>query len=204
VKYMATPAERLALLLKVHGDSYRTAAELCGVDHTTIMRVERGATENPATLAKIAEGYGVPVSWTRGEKDLPTDFAFSVLSRPLRDRVAFLCQRERRLSFALQFLQAYDPDQFPVSRLAQLLHVQEPAVAGVLEQNRMNLPPVRTRSLCVETGLPISWFETGLVGREDEQELMVGLAEWALSSIAEKVGLDLTADEVHEAALGLI
>lgn len=201
---MATPGERLALLLRVHGDSYRSAAERCGLDHTTIMRVERGETENPATLAKIATSYGVPVSWLRGDGDLATDFALAVLLRPLRDRVQFLCQRERRLSFALQFLLSYAPDRFTVARLAAVLQVEEPTVTGLLEHDKRHLPVVKIQRLCAETGLPLSWFQTGVVDREDEEELLVGLAEWALSSVAEAVGLTVTEDEIREAALALV
>lgn len=201
---MATPGERLALLLRVHGGSYRSAAELCGVDHTTIMRVERGETENPATLARIAESYGVPVSWLKGDGDLATDFAFSVLLRPLRDRVQFLCQRERRLSFALQFLQEYAPDRFPAARLAEILQIEESAVAGMMELDQGHLPTGKIQRLCGETGLPLIWFQAGVVGREDEEEILGGLAEWALSSLAEAVGLTVTEEEIREAALALV
>lgn len=66
MKCVPTLADRMALLMAVHGDSYRSVAERCGLDHTTLMRVARGETENPATLAKIAEeGYGVPVGAER-------------------------------------------------------------------------------------------------------------------------------------------
>lgn len=201
---MATPCERLTLLLRVHGDSYRSAAERCGLDHTTVMRVERGETENPATLAKIAESYGVPVGWLRGDKDLATDFAFAVLLRPLRERVLFLCQRERRLIFALQFLVAFAPDRFTVAWLAQVLQVEESAVTGLLEQSPVHLPAGKLQRLSAETGLPLSWFQTGMVGGEDEEEMLIGLAEWALSSLAQAVGLAVPEDELHEAAVALV
>lgn len=201
---MATPGERLSLLLRVHGDSYRSAAEVCGLDHTTIMRVERGETENPATLAKIAEEYGVPLGWMRGEPEIATDFAFAILARPLRDRVLVLWERERRLGFALQFLQSYAPDRFRISYLAQLLQVEEADVVGFLEQNKGLLPASKIERLCRETGLPLSWFQTGMVGREDEEELLVGLAERALANLAEALGLTVSEEEIQQAALALV
>lgn len=200
---MATPAERLALLLKVHGDSYRTAAELSGVDHTTIMRVERGETENPATLAKIAEGYGVPMAWMRGNGDLATDFVFAVLSRPLNERVLFLWEPSRRAGFALNFLGRYEEHPYTCARLAELVQVPQSEMEGILKGEFRPIPMTALERLCCETGLPVEWFRTGLVGREDQQEMMVGLAEWALTTLAQDLGVEVSPEEIHEAAVAL-
>lgn len=199
---MPNPAERLALLLEVYGDSYRSAGQLCDLDHTTLMRVGRGESENPATMAKIAEGYGVPVDWFRGERDLDTDFAFAVLRRPLRDRVLFLWQPDRRTWFALQFLLTHD--RFTMAQLAELLQVGEPTIESFLRLEKAPLTAARIDDLCRQTGLPLDWFQTGMVGREDEEELLAGMAEWALASLAEAMGLTVTQDEIHAAALALV
>jgi len=201
---MATPAERLALLLEVHGDSLRSAAERCGLDHTTLMRVKNGDTENPATLAKIAEGHGVPLSWMRGDLDLATDFVFAVLSRPLSERVLFLWEPSRRVSYALTFLSQYEPDRYTCSHLAGLLQLPQAGLEGVLKGEAKDLPRSALERLCAESGLPLDWFHTGLVGREDEHEMLVGLAEWALTSLAQKLGVEISREETQEAALALV
>lgn len=202
---MPTPAERLALLMEVHGDSYRSVAERCGLDHTTVMRVARGETENPATLAVIAnEGYGVPVSWLRGERDLVCDFSFAVLLLPLRERVGFLWDRERRLAYALAFVHQYDPDRFTTDNLADILQVPKAQVVGILETGHGRIQISKLDQLAVATRLPAEWIQTGLVGREDEEQMLTGLAEWALSSLAQKVGLEVTEEEIHEAAVALL
>lgn len=201
---MPTPSERLILLLEVHDDSLRSAAERCGLDHTPLMRVKNGDTENPATLAKIAEGYGVPGSWMRGERDLATDFIFSVLSRPLSERVLFLWEPNRRVSFALAFLSRYEPEQYTISHLAGILQLPQSGVEGLLKGEPRALGNQALERLNAETALPLDWFHTGLVGREDERELLVGLAEWALSSLARELGVEISPEEIQEAALALV
>lgn len=201
---MPTPAERLGLLVEVHGVSLRCAAEMCGLDHTTLMRVRDGETVNPDTLAKIAEGFGVPVSWMRGERDLATDFMFAVLSRPLQERVMFLWERGQRIAFSLRFLRQYTPEQFTAARLSDLLQMPQSEVEGMLVEERVPAAGCKIDRLCSETGLPVTWFETGLVGREDEDEILVGLTHHALTTLAQAVGADLPAEDLLEAAIALV
>lgn len=199
---MPSPAERLAVLLEVHGDSYRSAGQLCGLDHTTLMRVGRGESENPATLAKIAEGYGVSLEWLRGERHPSTDFAFAVLSQPLRDRVLFLWEPAMRVGFALRFLVRHG--SYTVGELAELLQVDTSVVESLAGQNKGNVPAQKLEELCKKAGLPFPWFQTGMVGREDEQELLQGMAEWALDSLADTLGLDVTEHELKAVARTLV
>lgn len=201
---MPTPAQRLALLMEAHDDSFRSAAERCGLDHTTLMRVKGGETENPATLAKIAEGYEVPVMWMRGEPDLATDFMIGVLSRPLQERVMLLWERDRRAPYALSFLHNYDSKQYTWPWLAQVLEQPESDVERMVKCGHGQVGMAKLERLCTQTGLPIHWFESGLVGREDEEEILVGLAELVLTHLAEEEGVEVTKDEIHEAAVALI
>lgn len=202
---MPTPSERLALLLKVHNHSYRDAGKLCDIDHTTIMRVDRGETENPATLAKIAEGYRVPVAWMRGDRHLTTDFAFDVLSRSLQERVLFLWERERRVALALNFLRQYAPETYTVDHLAELMGLSSSQVeACIAQQGHGKLSNTELERLSTGTGLPLSWFQAGLVGREDEEEMLVGLASHILTSLANKLGVDFSEEEIHMMAVALV
>ena len=201
---MPTPAQRLALLLEVHDDSLRSAAQRCGLDHTTLMRVKGGETENPATLAKIAEGYGVPVMWMRGEPDLATDFMFRVLSRPLQERVMFLWERERRVAYAVKFLLQYAPAKYTVDHLAEVLAITSLEVQGMVVRGSGSVPGKQLQQLCAETGLPLDWFRSGLIGYVDEEQLLVGLATHALSSLAAKVGADLTEEQIAEMAAAMV
>jgi transcriptional regulator with XRE-family HTH domain len=200
---LATPAERLSLLLKAHGHSFHNAGDLCGVDHTTVMRMARGETESPVTLQKVAEGYGVPLAWLRGERDLTTDFAIEVLSRPLRERVLFIWEPERRTAYALDFLHRYD-GQYTAARLADLLQVPEADVEGILSRGRGQVARSALERLAAQTGLPANWFQTGLVGREDVEEMLVGLAELVVTTLAEALGADVTDEEVREAAIAMV
>lgn len=201
---MPTPGERLALLLEVHDDSLRMAAERCGVDHTTLMRIKNGDTENPASLAKIAEGYGVPVNWMRGDRDLATDFALTVLSRPLQERVMFLWQRERRLAFALCFLRDYAPETNTIEHLADVLHLSSSEVHSTMIRGLGTVTPSQLESLCSNTGLPMDWFRTGLIGQEDEHELLIGLTVKALATVSARFKVGLTEAEIHEMAIALV
>lgn len=201
---MPTPAERLAMLMKVYGDSTRIAGERCGIDHTTITRVRNGDTENPATLERIAEGYGVPLSWFRGEPDLATDFAMAVLARPLPERIEFIWDRERRIGFALAFLTTYAPKPHTVPGLAALLGLSLAEVEGILQHRRGSVDSLKLDSLCTKTGLPHHWLRTGLVGREDEEALLAGLAEWALTSLLARVGVEIEQQQMQKAVRAMI
>lgn len=200
---MPTPAERLTQLLKVHGHSYHQAGDLCGVDHTTVMRTARGDTESPVTLQKVSEGYGVPLAWLRGERDLAIDFAFDVLSRPLRERVLFIWEPGRRIAYAIDFLHRYD-EQYTAERLAGLLQVPKTDVESMLARGRGQVARSALEGLAAHTGLPANWFRTGLVGREDEEEMLVGLAELVLTTLAEALGTGVTEEEVREAAIAMV
>lgn len=200
---MPTAAERVSLLLRVHGHSYHAAGDLVGVDHTTIMRVVRGETENPATLQKISESYGVPLLWLRGEPDLMTDFSCAVLSSPLRERVLFLWEPERRIAYALDFLRRYS-DQYTRTTLAEVLKLPQEEVEGIVARGRGKVPRPALERLAAHTGLPARWFCTGLIGREDEEELLTGLAELVLTTLAERVGAKVSQEEVREAAVAMV
>lgn len=201
---MPTPAERLALLLEVHGESLRGAAELCGLDHTTLMRVKRGETEGPGTLAKIAEGFRVPISWMRGEPHLAMDFTCAVLTCPLEERVLFLWDGERRIAHALGFLRQYDPNRYTLARLGELIQLPECRVAAILNQGSGLLEGANVENFISESGLPAKWFQTGLVGRENEEELLVGLAAHVLTNLTQAYGVEITRDELWEAANALV
>lgn len=201
---MPAVAERLALLLEVHGESFRSAAELCGLDHATLLRIVRGNTESPASLARIAAGFKVPLAWMRGEGDLTTDFMFAVLSRPLQERAMFLWKRERRVAFALNFLHRYRPEAYSPDRLAQTLSLSCSAVQGIMAGSDAPVAAAPLERLCGETGLAMDWFRTGLVGREDEEELLVALATHVLTSVTSAVGIKLTKDEAEADAVNFI
>jgi hypothetical protein len=168
------------------------------------MRVRDGQTENPDTLAKIAEGFGVPVSWMRGERDLATDFALEALSRPLQERVMFLWKRETRLAYAITFLHGYDPAKYTIARIAELTGLPESRVIGTVIRRDGVVGSVNIDRLCTETGLPADWCRTGLIGLEDEDELLFGLATHVLANLAEAVGAEVTREEIEEAASALI
>lgn len=200
---MPSPGERLALLMKVHGDSSRGAGERCGMDHATIIRVRSGETENPATLGRIAEAYGVPLTWLQGEPDLSTDFAMAVLGRTVQERKRFVWDRGFRYAFALGFLRAYSPETYTLDRLAALTGLSGGQMAMVLAKGRGLLADGAVRRL-KETGLPGEWLETGLLGREAERPLLVEMAVEALRELAEAVGADVAEDEIKAAALALV
>jgi transcriptional regulator with XRE-family HTH domain len=201
---MPTPSERLALLLEVHDDSLRSAADRCGLDHTTLMRVRNGETENPATLQRIASAYGVTVTWLRGERDLAVDFSFEVLLRPLQERVMFLWEHDRRIAYALDFLRRYAPEKYTVEHLAATMTLPSADLQGMITRGHGAVSAKQLERLSTETGLPMEWFRTGMIGCEDQDEILVGLAELVLSHLAESEGVEVTPDEIHEAALALI
>lgn len=201
---MPNVADRLALLLEVHGDSYRSAAELCGLDHTTLMRIGRGETENSVSIQRIADAYGVPVHWMRGEPDIGTDFAFAVLSRPVQERIMFLWERERRAAYGLEFLLMYAPQRYTVRHLAELVRVPESEMEVILAGGHGAVDRCNVEHLCAETGLPVQWFQTGLLGCEDQEELLVRMATQALTALAEAVGANVTRAEIEAAANALI
>lgn len=201
---MPTPGERLAVLLEAHGDSTRTAAELCGLDHTTIIRVRQGETENPATLAKIAEGYGVPLTWLQGQQHLATDFVYAVLTRPIKDRVLLLCEPQRRLTYAIRFLVDYDPGVFTPEHVARLLGLLPSEVEAMLAGGLAPVNAQKARDFCAAAGLPEAWMACGLVGGEDEEVLLQGLAEHALRTLAEVLGAKLDDERLRSAAVALV
>lgn len=201
---MPSLAERLALLLEVHGDSYRSAAELTGLDHTTLMRVANGDTKSPATIQRIAESYGVPSEWLQGQKDLVTDFVLGLMSRPLQERVRLLWERDRRVAYALNFLQQYDSTMFSVTRLAEVMGMSSTEVRSIVATRHCAVTNSHLERLCEASKLPLDWFRTGLIGREDEEELLTGLANLVLTSLSQRLGADISESTIQSAAKSMV
>jgi len=68
----ATLARKLRVLRAERGLSLRKASELTGVDIHTISDTEKGKHMPwDHTLAKLAKGYGVPVSELIGDTSVP-------------------------------------------------------------------------------------------------------------------------------------
>lgn len=183
---MPAPADRLALLLEAYGDSYRSAAELCGLDHTTLIRVRQGEIVSPVTLQRIAEGYGVPVSWVQGEKDVRIDFELHVLRQPTEARIELMWSQGERVAFAIRFLADYDPEAFSPDRLAARLDVDQAALEGLMTGV---LPDAdRIASKLSPVGVPAAWLETGVLDETDAEDFLPNLVQQALQNLAEAVG----------------
>ncbi|HEY3366396.1 MAG TPA: helix-turn-helix transcriptional regulator [Symbiobacteriaceae bacterium] len=190
--------------MELHDDSYRRAAERCGLDHTTLARVARGDTENPETLEKIASGYGVSLVWMRGERDVAIDFAFAVLAWPLVDRAWFMHKPEWRTAYGMEFLRQYDPERYTMGRLGELLDLPEAEVEILLSGEHGLVSRSNFRKLCTDSGLPIKWFQAGVLDCENEEELLVEMAAQALSNLAKRLGANVTSEEIQVAARALV
>lgn len=185
---LPTPAERVALLMKVQGDSYRTAGELCGLDHTTIRAAATGETENPATLQRIAEAYGVPDEWIRGRPDVRVDFELHVLARPDEERVRLLWHKGERVAFALQFLASYDSGRFAPERLAEQLGVETADFEGLLTGGTGSVDLVAKRLEAV-AGIPGAWLECGVLDADDAEDFLSELVGQAIRELGAAVGV---------------
>lgn len=67
---LATNGKRIRDLRYERGLTYRALAELAGVNHSTIWRIETGAREGtPALLKRVADALGVAVSEITNDMD---------------------------------------------------------------------------------------------------------------------------------------
>lgn len=175
---------RVAKLRAAHGESLREAALRTGVSHTTIARIEKGEVTGSfhSTLKKVADGYGVRVEYLLTGRDPRQSFeeALQRLSSGERSRLYFLTP-QARTQMVLDFLATEFAHDFSWDRVIKnaglpfsdgrslLQHWQ---ANRLTEEEHLRL----AQSLSKLTGIPLTWFHTGVIDGPDESPMP---EEWA-------------------------
>ncbi|HLO01988.1 MAG TPA: helix-turn-helix transcriptional regulator [Symbiobacteriaceae bacterium] len=175
---------RVAKLRASHGESLREASIRTGVSHTTIARIEKGEVSGSfhSTLKKVADGYGVRVEFLLTGRDPRQSFeeALQRLSSGERSRLYFLTPHART-QMVLDFLATEFAHDFSWERVirnaglsfsngATLLQHWQASRLTEEEQQRLS------KSLAKLTGIPLSWFQAGVIDQEAEPPMP---EEWA-------------------------
>lgn len=178
---------RVAKLRAAHGESLREAALRTGVSHTTIARIEKGEVTGSfhSTLKKVADGYGVRVEYLLTGRDPRQSFeeALQRLSSGERSRLYFLTP-QARTQMVLDFLAtefAHDISWERVIRNAGLAHSDGPSLLQHWQANRLTEEEQLrlAQSLSKLTGIPLTWFNAGVM--QDEASMP---EEWAPAYMA--------------------
>lgn len=165
--------QRLRELRESYGESIREAARRTGVAHVTWSRLERDKVPHAyrATLEKVAQGYGVSLSYLTGGRDHEAGLGSHVRCGGSRQRLMLVLSPAQRIYTTLRFLATRHRDSYSLEQIAKAAGIDVTLLRAYVCGSRPTaLPQVLLRRLADGLGkitnLAPEWFWWGGLGTE--------------------------------------